>query len=158
MIFETALEFVSTFSNINQIRILGIDFGTKKTGIAISNENNKVALSWCVLNESSVQPLTLKIRELAQEKQCEFIVLGFPFGWEESAISKNIIKFARALSKEGFKVLLYDENNTSVKVRNVAFEARGKMTKKELQNYDKSVAALILQTALDEINSILSDK
>lgn len=154
MIFDSVRAFLDAKKPILGC-FLSIDLGTKKTGIAVSCENLKLAFPSCIIYESSLFTLLSKIKLLMEEKECKYIVLGFPFAWEEGHSAERIMRFAKMLELDGIDVLLYDENRTSVKVRNIAFSINGKMTKKEKQSYDAEVAALILQNALDEINVLL---
>ena len=151
MIYNSVLEFCLKNKPLNG-EILGLDIGTKKTGVAISTYNQSVAVPSFVIYESNKEVLIKKIAEAFKEKDCVYIVIGFPFGWEEGLSAKWIMEIATGLASLDFSVLLYDEGRTSVKVKNVIYEAKGKMTKKQMQSYDASVASLILLNALEEIN------
>lgn len=153
MLFATVLEFLAKNKPLKG-EFLAIDLGTKKTGIAVSIGGMKMAVPSCVIYEASLEGLLARIKLLMKEKECSYIALGFPFAWEEGLSAKRIMKFAKMLASTGFSVLLYDENNTSIKVKSTAYEARGKMTKKEMQSYDAKVASFILSNLLEEIHSI----
>lgn len=152
MIFYSVADFLSNNKQVEQ-GFLSIDLGSKKTGIAVS-VNNSVAVPSSVIYEQSLERLCLEVLNLLKEKECKYVVLGFPFGWEEEPSAKRITMFAQMLSRAGVCVILYDENNTSIKVRGTAYDARGKMTKKEKQKYDAKVATLILSNMLDEMNAL----
>jgi putative transcription antitermination factor YqgF len=151
MIFSTIVDFLKQNAPLNG-EFLGIDVGSKKTGIAVSVGERKLGIPSIVIYETNHAVLATKIMVLMKEKECNYAVFGFPFAWEEGASAKRILKLANILSNLKITCLLYDENRTSVYVKQTAFEEKGKMTKKELQNYDAKVAALILNNALDEIN------
>lgn len=152
MIFKTVADFLSNQNSLEG-EILGVDVGAKKTGIATTVGNRTLCVSSFVIYESSHILLVEKIKQAMKDRDCNYAVLGFPFAWEEGASAKRIMRLAQTLSSKGVIILLYDENRTSVKVKQTAFELRGKMSKKELQNYDAKVASLILSNAMDEINS-----
>lgn len=154
MIFHSVSEFLQTNKPLKG-EFLSIDLGAKKNGIAFSVLGGKSCVPWLVMAENNLEKLALKLPEMMKEKDCKFVILGFPFAWEEGLSAKRIMKFANILSKNGMQVLLYDENNTSIKVKSLIYESKGKMKKSEKQNYDAQVAALILSNALDEINSNL---
>lgn len=152
MIFNTVKDFLSLNTPLKG-EFLGVDVGFKKTGLAISISDRKIALPSNVIYETSLQNIAIKIKQNMKEKDCNYAIIGFPFAWEEGASAKRIMNLANLLSSMEVTVLLYDENRTSVKIKQLAFSQKGKMSKKELQSYDAKVAALILSNAIDEINS-----
>lgn len=151
MIFTSVLEFCLQNKPLNG-EFLGLDIGTKKTGVAVSTYNQSVAVPSFVIYESKKEALIKNIVQALKEKECAYIVIGFPFGWEEGASACWIMEIAKGLANLNIQVLLYDEGRTSVKVKNIVYEAKGKMTKKQMQSYDSGVASLILLNALEEIN------
>jgi putative Holliday junction resolvase len=156
MIFTSIASFLDANKPLTG-EFLAVDVGAKKSGFAVSILGGKMAVPSSVVNSSSEMELASEILKAKKEKNCSYIILGFPFAWEEGASAKRIMRIAKILEEKGQTPLLYDENRTSVKVKQIVFEARGKMTKKELQNYDAKVASLILSNALDEINSFNYD-
>jgi RNase H-fold protein (predicted Holliday junction resolvase) len=151
MIFDFVEGFLSHNKPLKG-EFLCVDVGAKKSGVAISILNRKVAVPSGVLYSKTEEELAFLILQSLKEKECSYIVLGFPFAWEEGASAKRIFRIAKMLEEEGIFPLLYDENRTSTKVKQTAFNERGKMTKNELQNYDAQVASLILANLLDEIS------
>jgi RNase H-fold protein (predicted Holliday junction resolvase) len=156
MIFNSISSFLDAKKPLSG-EFLAVDIGAKKSGFAVSILGGRMSVPSFVFNSSNEEVLANEIIRVKREKFCNYIVLGFPFAWEEGLSAKRIIRIAKMLEERGESPLLYDENRTSVKVKQVVFEARGKMTKKELQNYDASVASLILSNALDEINTFNYD-
>lgn len=154
MIFTSVEEFILANKPLKG-ELLGLDVGTKKTGVAISVYDRALAVSSGIINATSKEDLVNKIEHFAKEKNTTCIVMGFPFGWEEQSSAKWIMQIAQALSNKGVNILLYDEGRTSVKVKNIVYEERGKMSKKQMQNYDSKVAALILNEALSEMKIYL---
>jgi putative transcription antitermination factor YqgF len=149
MIFTTVEDFLIS-NNPLKGEILCVDVGAKKTGIATSVGGRKIAIPSTIIYETSQILLATKIINAMKERDCEYIILGYPFGWEEGESAIRIINLAKTFD---VPVLLYDEGRTSVKVKQTIFDERGKMTKKEMQRYDMQVASLILSNAIDEINS-----
>ena len=152
MIFTTVKDFLLSQSPLSG-EILGVDVGAKKTGIATTVGERKICVPSTVIYEFHQDLLSEKIMRAMHERDCNYIILGFPFAWEEGASAKRIARLANILSLKSLNILLYDENRTSVKVKQTAFDVKGKMSKKELQSYDAKVASLILSNAIDEINS-----
>lgn len=151
MIFKEVSAFLKAVKKIEG-EFLSIDLGTKKTGIALSIYQGKMAIPYGVIYEVSKAKLLWEILSLMEKKDCKYIVLGFPFGWESSFSGMRTSQFAALLSHEGFPILLYDENESSVRVKQIVNDIKGKITRKEKQKYDANVAAFILANALDEIN------
>jgi len=146
------------------MRFLGIDFGTKRIGVAISDENNTLAFpKEIVLNDANTFK---KISEIIKEKNVGEIVVGesVDFSGKLNVLSERIEFFIMELKKK-FKLPVHKQKEflTSVEAR------RSKDGKKEL-NYsqahsklkqiksgrvDASAAALILQRYLDKKNKNL---
>ena len=152
MIFTTVREFLNSQKPLKG-EFLGVDVGAKKTGIGATVGGRKFSVPSSVIYETSGELLAQKLKQAMEERDCNYCVLGFPFAWEEEPSAKRIMRLARILSSIGVIVLLYDENRTSVRVKQTAFDDRGRMSKKELQSYDAKVASLILSNLLDEINN-----
>jgi putative transcription antitermination factor YqgF len=154
MIFTSVSEFLKANQPLKG-ELLSVDLGAKKTGIAFSVLERKSCVPWEVIYEASQEKLLIEIKKMMKEKNCNFVILGFPFAWEEGLSAKRIMNFAKLLAKHEIQVLLYDENSTSIKVREIIYESKGKMKKSEKQSYDAQVAALILSNAIDDIISNL---
>lgn len=124
-------------------RILGIDYGTKKIGFALSDESQKIAFP------KTVQPnvwdyVRDAIRDFILKENASEIVIGLPVGLDgkETELSGKVRKFVEKL-KEIFKLPIHFENEvyTSAQVRTFESSPEHKI--------DASSAALILQTFLD---------
>ena len=124
------------------MRTLGIDYGGKRVGIAISDENNAFALPLAVLPND--RRLVASVKKIATEKTVGTIVLGESrnFKGEPNAIMKDIEKFKDELEKETrLKVEYEPEFLTSAEAARV--QGKTKM-------HDASAAALILKSYLDK--------
>lgn len=124
-------------------RILGIDYGTKKIGLAISDEEQKLAFPKTV--EPNVWDYVRdSIRDFILKENISAIVIGLPIGLDgqETELSAEVRKFAEKL-KEVFRLPMYFENEvyTSAQVKTAGASPEHKI--------DASSAALILQTFLD---------
>lgn len=128
-------------------KILGIDYGTKRVGLAISDENKGFAFPYSVLDNND--SLINKILEIKEKEGVESIVVGDP---GENLLKKEVMDFVKKLEEKGFTVFLEKEFMTSfhtdmfTKTKPIA-----RQTKKEvLPKKDHSAAALILQRFLDK--------
>lgn len=125
------------------MKCLGIDFGEKRVGIAISDDKGVLAFPYLtVFNDSG---LPEKIKEIARKEKIEKVVLGESknFAGMPNKIMKEIEKFKKILEeKTGLPIFLEPEFMTSV-------QAKRLQGKNEMQ--DSSAAAIILQSHLDRL-------
>lgn len=122
-------------------RILGIDYGTKRVGVAISDEAQEFALPMSVI--SNTENLTAEITKIASENMAREIVIGESrdYAGKPNSIFEDVEKFKTKLQKVGLIVYLEPEFMTSIQAERL----QGKHDKT-----DASAAALILQSYLDK--------
>ena len=125
------------------MKLLGIDYGSKRVGIAFSDENGEFAIPSVVLNNS--KNLLKDVLDLAKEKEIKEIVIGESKNYkgEANTILKESLKFKTELEKEGYTVYLEPEFMTSANAER--FQGKNDLI-------DASAAALILQSFLDKRN------
>jgi putative Holliday junction resolvase len=123
------------------MRYLGIDFGEKRVGIAISDEEASISFPVTVL--SNDDSLLKNIVDLAMQNKVETIIMGESrnFQGEINPIMWKIEGFKKQLETIGYKVEYEPEFMTSVQASQITGE--NKML-------DASAAALILQGYLDK--------
>jgi len=127
------------------MRYLGIDFGEKRVGIAISDPEGQIAFPTIVLaNDKS---LLKNILDLCMKNSVEMIVMGESRDYQGqiNPIMWKIDGFRKQLETMGFKVEFEPEFMTSIQARQVTGE--NKML-------DASAAAIILQSYLDKNNNV----
>jgi putative Holliday junction resolvase len=131
-------------------KILGIDWGEKLTGIAISDELKLLAKPFKTIESKSLEDILNILKEEGVEK----IIIGRPRNMDGSLgpQSKKVSKFVSELRKITKVAVTYeDETNTTNIVKNMLVkEGINPQKNKELIN--KKAAQLILQGYLDEIN------
>lgn len=140
-------------------RVMGIDFGLKRVGIALSDPAGKVALPYTTLEEESEEILFNQIVSIVREKNVKLIVLGLPIhlSGDESEMSKLVREAGRELERElKVEVVFWDERLTSKEARHILVNARRTFRKKGVykgkkSRIDKIAATLILQGYLDLI-------
>lgn len=125
------------------MKLLGIDYGSKRVGIAFSDENGEFAIPSVVLNNT--KNLLKEVLDLAKEKEIKEIVIGESKNYkgEANTILKESLKFKTELEKEGYIVHLEPEFMTSANAER--FQGKNDLI-------DASAAALILQSFLDKRN------
>lgn len=121
-------------------KYLGIDFGEKRVGIAISDEEGKIAFPTVVL--ANDQNLMKNIVDLCMKNAVEVVVMGESRDYQGqiNTIMWKIEGFKKQLETIGFKVVFEPEFMTSVQAGQITGE--NKML-------DASAAAIILQAYLD---------
>lgn len=139
------------------MKLLGIDYGSKKVGIAVSDEGGTLAFPKKIL--ANTDSLIDEIKILCAEEKIEAIVFGESIdqNGEENEIMVDIHKFKEILDQElKLPIFMQRESFTSMHAQHVAKADRPKArkTKKPARkDDDESAAALILQRYLDKKNS-----
>ena len=129
------------------VKVMAIDFGDARTGIAISDATGMITGFSTVIQEWNHDRTAQKISELVKSHQPDTLVMGFPRNMDgsEGPRAELYREFAGALEKlTGMHVILWDERRTTIEAHNI-LRTNGKKTKKHRQNVDAVAAALILE-------------
>ncbi|MBU1091937.1 Holliday junction resolvase RuvX [Patescibacteria group bacterium] len=150
------------------MRILGIDYGTKRIGLALSDESGSFAFPLKVISQpstSDVDGWSGEIREICEKNDVRKIVLGRPGGYkgDPSKILEKIEKFKMVIERETGRPVVYEnEVLTTQQARRPAKanQPRGRISNYRgstsiVKNIDASAAALILQCYLDRSSNML---
>ncbi|MBQ4052559.1 MAG: Holliday junction resolvase RuvX [Clostridia bacterium] len=134
------------------MRILGIDYGEARTGLAVCDENEMIATVIGTVPERDKEKLADKITEVCQKEAIEKIVLGLPKNMDgsEGFRAEHTRKFA-ALLQERLPHLpldFYDERMTTMVASRFMMEANTKGKKKKA-SIDALSAQIILQDYID---------
>lgn len=132
-------------------RILALDFGEKRIGVAISDRMNVVAQGLETIEEKDIDSKLAKIKSLIKEYDVSKVIVGMPLNMNGTKGDKAIDAegFAALLQKEmSISVEMVDERLTTAEGENVLLEA-DVSRKKRKRAIDKIAAQLILQTYLD---------
>lgn len=133
------------------MRILGVDFGDVRTGIALSDINEFLASSKEVIVEKDIGLLAKKIITIADESKVSKIVLGYPKNMNGSVgdRGKKAEHLKSIIEKNSdYPVILWDERCTTISAHNILNETKTKSKNKKMV-VDKIAAAIILQSYLD---------
>jgi len=132
-------------------RILAVDPGEKRLGIAISDPTQTISSSLCVIEHKSKKIDAQAITSLAQEHDAVLILIGQPLNWDGSINpqSGKSIRLAEEIqSLVDIPVKLWDEFGSTQEAQN----SRRQMNvsrKKRSGHLDQVAAAVILQSFLD---------
>lgn len=136
------------------MRILGLDYGSRTCGVAVSDPLGITAqgLETIVRKEENKLRRTLaRIEELVKEYGVETIVLGLPLNMNDTIgprAEKTLLFKEQLERRTGVPVVLWDERLTTVEAEEVLIEA-GVRREHRKQYVDKLAAVLILQGYLD---------
>ena len=136
-------------------RLLGIDLGTKRIGIAISDYNQKIATPLQTLEKSKQVKLIDELESIITEYDIKGIIIGNPINMDgtygkSSQSAKDIA--INISNKIDIPVSLWDERLSTVGAFNLSSELDINVSKRE-KDIDKFAAAFILQGALDFIQN-----
>ena len=132
------------------MRIMALDYGDARTGVAISDLNGILCGETLVLNEWDAERLAQRVSALARERGCGLILLGLPLNMDgsEGPRAEKARQFAALLrALDVPEVLRRDERRTSVEAHAI-LRANGRREKRHRQNVDAVAAQLILETFL----------
>ncbi|MBN2676091.1 MAG: Holliday junction resolvase RuvX [Alphaproteobacteria bacterium] len=137
--------------------ILGIDYGEKRIGFAVSDEFNSIALPLKQIENKGHQDLVKEIKQVSDAYKIKEIVLGLPLTLEgqERSLSEKIRRLAILLEKEiSLKVHFVDERFSSKEVSSDLIKRADLSRGKRKKVLDKLAATKILQTFLDIRRSV----
>jgi putative Holliday junction resolvase len=133
-------------------RYLGIDYGEKRIGLALSDPTLIIAQAYKTLHFVSLKDLLQKIGNLVEELNINKIILGLPLSMKgsDSQKTKEVRVFGEKLSKTlTIPVIYFDERLSTVRAHQILKEL-GKKPSKSRQKVDQLAAQQILQTYLDK--------
>lgn len=133
------------------MKALGIDFGSQRVGVSISDPEGRFALPLDTLSRQSDRQVIALIAQIAERESIELLVLGEPLRLDGSpgTASQRVRRFATQLAKTtGLPIRLIDESLTSVEATQRLREA-GVNPRKHPERVDALAAQILLQEALD---------
>ncbi len=135
-------------------RLIGIDPGKKRVGIAISDENKIVATPYKTVIKKDYSNFLAEIKKIVQENNIKGIIVGNPVNMDGSASpsSQSAKDLALKLSKDVTKnITMWDERLSSEGAFNLSSNLDINVSKK-VQKLDENAAQFILQGALDYLS------
>ena len=138
-------------------RILALDVGTKKIGVAICDERQIIATPKLIIKRQSNLKDFATLLSIIQENPVIAIIFGFPIKMDgsENLMSEFVMKFVKNfedflqdLSIKNIVLVVFDERLSSFKARDFANKSMKKSAKKD---YDDISASLILEHFLNDL-------
>lgn len=128
-------------------RIMGVDFGDARTGIALSDLLCSIVGSTTVIHSRRMDKTIVEVCRIAKEQEVGQIVVGLPknMNGTEGPRAELCREFAKALEEaSGLPVTMWDERRTTVEAHNILSE-HNYHGKKRKETVDAVAASLILE-------------
>ena len=138
------------------MRILGLDYGSKTVGVAVSDPLGLTAQAVETIwrkQENHLRQTLARIDELAAEYQVERIVLGYPKNMNNTIgeRAEKALEFGEMLKRRtGIEIVMWDERLTTVEAERTLMES-GVRRENRKQYVDQIAAVFILQGYLDSL-------
>ncbi len=129
------------------MKIMAIDFGDARTGIAISDITGSITGETLVVQSYNPEKAAAEIVELVKSRNVERIVLGYPRNMDGSAgpRAEKSAAFSEVLKERtGLEVVLWDERRTTIDAHRILTE-NSRHGKKRKEKVDAVAASLILE-------------
>lgn len=136
-------------------KLLGVDFGTKRVGLAVCDGMYVLASPLTVYATESMRKSIDYVACVCKEQDVGGVVVGLPLNMDgtESIQSGRVRAFARNLGKvTGLPIELFDERLTSVEADELLLEAGIKKASERAKLVDSMAAKVILQSYIDNKN------
>ena len=139
------------------MRILGLDYGSKTVGVAVSDPLGFTAQGLETIwrkQENKLRQTLARIEELVSEYQVETIVVGYPKNMNNTLgeRAEKALEFKEMLERRtGLPVVMWDERLTTVEANRTLMEANVRRENRK-QYLDELAAVFILQGYLDSLS------
>lgn len=129
------------------MRIMAIDYGDARTGVAVSDPTGMLAGFTTVIQSHKPEFVAEEVARLAKEHGAEELVMGFPRNMDgtEGPRADLYRAFAKQVEEAAeMPVVLWDERRTTIEAHAILHES-GKRMKQHKKNVDAVAASLILE-------------
>jgi putative Holliday junction resolvase len=139
------------------MRILAVDFGERRLGLAVSDPTGLIARSWGIVERTSDAQAAERVAQIAGELAAGTILLGLPSsrGEADAAVrdegpqARRVRRFGAILAEKcALELIYFDESMTSVDAADL-LRQRGERRSRRRQPVDAIAAAIFLQAYLD---------
>ena len=133
------------------MRILGVDLGRRRVGVAVSDPTGLIASPLTVVEVRGIKDAVRRVLEICREQQAERVVVGLPvtLGGELGPQAREVLEFVEALRRESpVPVETWDERLSTVGATRL-LRAGGHDTRSMRGRVDAAAAAFMLQGYLD---------
>ena len=135
------------------MRIMAIDYGDARTGVAVSDITGTLAGDAWVIKGRRAEIVADAIADAARDRGVERIVLGYPLNMDGTAgprAEKSLELCDMLAERTGLDIVMWDERRTTVAAHNILSE-NGRRRKKRKESVDAVAATLILEGYLNSL-------
>jgi putative Holliday junction resolvase len=135
------------------MRILALDHGTKRIGVAISDELKVIAQPLEYIPAEPFADFVVRLKELIREKEVDLILLGMPRNMDGSygPAALKVKEFAAVLKENvAVPITTWDERLTSAQAQRYLISGNVRRQERK-EKVDKMAAAILLQSYLDNL-------
>jgi putative Holliday junction resolvase len=139
----------------DKCRLIGLDLGSKRIGVAICDEKQLIATPFKTINRSTAKELIDELKIIIEENDIKGVIIGNPLNMDGSlGSSAQSVKDTSNNIKKSINVpiCLWDERLSTVGAFNLSSQLDVNVSKRE-KKIDENAAAFILQGALDFLNN-----
>ncbi|HEY9509252.1 MAG TPA: Holliday junction resolvase RuvX [Verrucomicrobiae bacterium] len=135
------------------MRILALDHGTRRVGVAISDELKMIAQPLEYIPAEPFGDFLVRLKQILREKEVELILLGMPRNMDGSygPAALKVQEFAAVLKDNtAIPIKLWDERLTSAQAQRFLIQGNVRREQRK-EKVDKTAAAILLQSYLDSL-------
>ena len=134
-------------------RILGVDYGERRIGLAISDQTKRIAFPYMVIINKNLNFILEFLKKICEEKEIESLVIGLPLALsgKDTLHTKRVRQFSKNIETLGLPVSLQDERLSSLSAKKSLIKEKIK-TGHNKEKIDERAATIFLQQFLDMIN------
>ncbi len=136
-------------------QLLGIDIGTKRIGISISDDKRLIAMPLKTVQLSSLNEFIKEIKYLVNENNIQGLIIGDPINMDgtKGKSSQSVKDKSIIINREvNVPIVLWDERLSTVGAFNLSSQLDINVSKR-VKKIDENAATFILQGALDYLNN-----
>ena len=136
-------------------RLIGLDLGTKRIGIAICDDKRKIASPYKTIEYKNMDYLVHELKNIIKDNNIFAVIIGNPINMDGSfgKSAQSINDKAKVIEKElDLIIAMWDERLSTSGAFNISSNLDINFSKKK-KNIDEKAAAFILQGALDYLNN-----
>jgi putative Holliday junction resolvase len=151
-VFISVIEFLAVCcKTVRVMRILALDHGTRRIGVAVSDETKTIAQPLEYIPAEPFADFLVRLKELLIAKEVDLILIGLPRNMDGSygPTAQKVEAFVAVLKTAmTVPIKTWDERLTSAQANRVLIQANVRRDKRK-ENVDKMAAAILLQSYLD---------
>ena len=136
-------------------RLIGLDLGTKRIGIAICDDKRKIASPYKTIEYKNMDYLVNELKNIIKDNNIFAVIIGNPINMDGSfgKSAQSINDKAKVIEKKlDLIIAMWDERLSTSGAFNISSNLDINFSKKK-KNIDEKAAAFILQGALDYLNN-----